>query len=332
MIAHLLSYKPGFKKPCLSSMPHLPQELIDAIIAQVDDRKTLRACSLVASSSVFPSQSLLFHTIDLDTPRVLSRKKAYARLLHVLTLNPHLGTHVRSLRLGDDSDCFSASRSFSRSWIAQAKNLPQLFQFLPQLEVFSLTFNSDEMNWKSIPAETRSAFARLFRLPTLQAVSLELICGFPTQLLCGLMRLKQLSLSCVDVDVNDIHSHSVSELRGLHLRGTPPPTIAAISRCLLKSSPTLRRLAITPTLEPGFCVAIHQLMIAVGSNITHFEWLPSIHFCMFVFLFLLFLSPLTDLNQLHHQLHSTSAHSLIYVFSDLSSAFGNSNLEASSPK
>ena len=263
-------------------MPRLPQELIDVIINQVDDRKTLKACSLVASSLVCSSQRLLFHTVDLDNAILTSRKKAYARFLRLLILNPLLGTYVRSLRLGDDSEDFG----FSRSWIIHAKNLPQLFQLLPRLEIFSLTFNSDERNWKSIPAEIRSAFERLFYLPTVQSVSLEFIRGFPPQLLFELMRLKQLSLSFVDVDAigNDIHCHlAVSELRELHLRGTPPPTIAAITRCLPRSSPTLRRLAITPTLEPGFCTAISELMIAVGSNITHFEWLPSIHFCAFFF-------------------------------------------------
>ena len=258
-------------------MPSLPQELIDVIINQVDDHKTLKACSLVASSFVCPSQKLLFLTVDLDNA---PRKKAYARFLRLLILNPLLGTYVRSLRLGDDSEDFG----FSRSWIIHAKSLPQLFQLIPRLEIFSLTFNSDERNWKSIPADIRSAFERLFYLPTVQAVSLEFIRGFPSLLLFELMRLKRLSLSFVDVEANDIHRHlAVSELRELHLRGTPSPTIAAITRCLPQSSPTLRRLAITPTLEPGFCAAISELMIAVGSNITHFEWLPSIHFCMFFF-------------------------------------------------
>ena len=263
-------------------MQCLPQELVDAILNHVNDHQTFKSCSLVASSFVSQSQKHLFHTIDLDA--LTPRRKAYARFVRLLTLNPHLGTYVRSLRLGDDSDDFGSS---SRSWIIHAKKtLPQLFQLLPRLEAFSLTFNSDEMNWKSIPAEIRSAIGRLFRLPTLQAVSLEFILGFPPQLLFGLMRLNQLSLSCVDLDSNDVvHSHSASELRGLHLRGTPPPVITAISHCLPESSPTLRRLAITPTLEPGFCSAISELMKAVGSNITHFEWLPSIHFCTCSFSF-----------------------------------------------
>ena len=311
-------------------MPRLPQELIDVIINQVDDRKTLKACSLVASSFVCPSQRLLFHTVDLDNAILTPRKKAYARFLRLLTLNPLLGTYVRSLRLGDDSEDFG----FSRSWIIHAKKLPQLFRLLPQLEIFSLTFNSDEMNWKSIPADIRSAFERLFYLPTVQTVSLEFIRGFPPQLLFGLMHLKQLSLSFVDVDANGIHCPlAVSELRELHLRGTPPPTITAITRCLSQSSPTLRRLAITPTLEPGFCTAISELMIAVGSNITHFEWLPSIHFC--TFLFSLSIPNLLSHRsfQLHRQSHSISPGYLICVFSGLASLFGNSDpAETISPK
>jgi hypothetical protein len=257
-------------------MPCLPQELIDVIINQVtvDDRKTLEACSLVASSFVCPSQSLLFHTVDLDNaPQMI----AYERFLCLLTLNPLIGTYVRCLRLGD------GAVGISKPWIIYAKTLPQLFQLLPRLEIFSLTFNPDGINWNSIPADICSAFEHLFYLPTVQTVSLKFIRGFPPQLLFELMRVKQLSLSFVDVDANDVHCHLVvPEVRWLHLRGTLPSTIAAITGCLIQSSPTLRRLAITPSLEPGFCTAISKLMIAVGSKITHFEWLP---FCTVFFFF-----------------------------------------------
>ena len=268
-------------------MSCLPQELINAIINQIDidDHPTLKTCSLIAWPFVHPSQKSLFHTIELTGLK--TRKGSYTRFLRLLTLKPHLGTYVRSLRIGDYAD----DSGSSRSWIIQAQNMPELFQLLPLLESFSLTFNSDEMNWKSIPAEIRAALGRLFRLPTLQTVSLEFIRGFPAQLLFGLTTaLDQLSLSCVEVDFSHGHHshHSASKLRGLHLRGTPPPTIAALSQCLPESIPTLRRLAITPTLEPGFCDAIRELMAAVGSNITHFEWLPSIHFCTSFFFFFFF--------------------------------------------
>ena len=48
-------------------MPDLPQELLDEIVAHLpsDDVKTLRACSLVAKSWVYPAQRLLFFFVEL---------------------------------------------------------------------------------------------------------------------------------------------------------------------------------------------------------------------------------------------------------------------------
>ncbi|KAF8963711.1 hypothetical protein BDZ97DRAFT_1818851 [Flammula alnicola] len=265
----------------------LPPELIEAIIdevGQLHDRDTLKACSLVSPSFVFQSQKYLFRSIDLD--RQLPRKKYYQRFHRLIGTKPHLGAHVRELRLGDDTeDDFGGDTG--GPWIMTAKTLPHTFQLLPRLESFSLTFNSEMTSWKMLPADTRSAIGRLFRLPTLQSVSLEFITSFPPQLLISLGRLRTLSLSCVEVDtsapladdISYLQSRWEMNLQSLFLRGTSPPTISAISQALGSSTPpTLRRLAITPTFENGFCDAVSDLLKQSGANIASFEWLPSIHF------------------------------------------------------
>ncbi|KAJ3517230.1 hypothetical protein NLJ89_g641 [Agrocybe chaxingu] len=259
----------------------LPPELIETIVDEVGllrDRGTLKACSLVSLAFTFPAQRHLFRAVDLDNH--IPRKKAYQRFHRLLAAKPQLGAYVRELRLGDDSEDDFGS---GKSWIVQAKTLPRTLGLLPRLEAFTLTFNAEQTDWKAIPAETRSAIGHLFRLPSLQAVSLEFIKAFPPQLLLSLTRLKHLSLSCVEMDMSTalstyIHTRWECNLQSLFLRGTSPPTVAMIGQALSSSPHSLRKLAITPTFEHGFSDAISDLMKTGGSCLTTFEWLPSIHF------------------------------------------------------
>ncbi|KAJ7083254.1 hypothetical protein C8R44DRAFT_54875 [Mycena epipterygia] len=94
------------------SVVQLPQELIDAIVDEFDiflkdandtsfpDRKTLRACALVARSFVRPSQMKLFSTVDLFASPYGQppdeRSRSFSRLL---SSRAHIGLYVRNLVL-----------------------------------------------------------------------------------------------------------------------------------------------------------------------------------------------------------------------------------------
>ncbi|KAH9483404.1 hypothetical protein JR316_0002870 [Psilocybe cubensis] len=302
-----------------TSPPLLPPELIESIIDEVgllDDIPTLKACALVATPFVFRAQSHIFRTIDLD--RKVPRWKTHHRFHRLLLAKPHLGLHVRRIRVGDDAEDEFGSRGGSSrrraggggggwgnsatwngaesgGWILSSKTLPITLQLLPRLEGFSLSFNSEMTDWRIIPPETRAAIGRLFRLPTLNAVSLEFIRSFPLQHLLSLARLRYIGLSCVEVEPMTIGAANmlppelaegrwVPRLESLYLRGTSSATIKAVAHSLTLSSSspspqTLKKLSITPTFEEGFCDSISEMINATGSNITVFEWLPSIHFC-----------------------------------------------------
>ncbi|KAF8179627.1 hypothetical protein BJ912DRAFT_640162 [Pholiota molesta] len=266
----------------------LPQELIEGIIdelGQDNEVETLKRCSLVSHAFVFQSQKYLFRAIDLD--RRLPRKKYYQRFHRLIGTRPHLGTHVRELRLGDNGEDDFDGTGADVSWITNTKTLPHTLQLLPRLESFSLSFNSELTSWKSLPADLRSSIGRLFRLPTLHSVSLEFVTAFPPQLLMSLGQMRTLSLSCVEVDptaplpidTEYMKSRWGMHLQNLFLRGTSPVTISVIAKALGSATwPTLRRLAVTPTFESGFSESIGELIKHSGENLKTFEWLPSIHF------------------------------------------------------
>ena len=155
--------------------------------------------------------------------------------------------------------------------------------FLPNLRSFGLSFNSTGANWESVPDETRAAFGRVFRMESVKEVELEFAFRFPGELLMSLARLKYLALSNVDLDTDEgNHSNSPCDvaLEGLYLRGVSLEVIKTLIKTLSSADapPTLRKLALTPTFEAGFSEAVAELIVACGTQLTSFAWLPSIHF------------------------------------------------------
>ena len=128
-------------------------------------------------------------------------------------------------------------------------------------------------------------------MESVKEVELESAFGFPVALLVLLARLKYLALSNVDLDAEEvIHSTSPCEvaLEGLYLEGISSRVIKILTKTLsnypaaLSNSAdvprTLRRLALTPTIEEGFAEAMAELILACGLHLTSFAWLPLIDF------------------------------------------------------
>ena len=274
------------------SFPTIPTDLINAIIDQValldkelgcttSSTSTLSSCALTSRAFVFPSQKQIFHTIDLGSHLP---KPYYLRFHRLLVSNPYLGTHVRHLQLVDEFEDDDANEI---SWIMHPRApISQTLGFLPNLRSFGLNFNSNDANWDNVPDETRAAFGRVFRMESVEEVELEFAFGFPVALLVSLTRLKYLALSGVYLDTDkEIHSKSPCEevaLEGLYLRDVSPGVVKTLTKTLSNSAdtpPTLRKLALTPTFkEEEFADAVAELIIACGSHLESFAWLPSTHF------------------------------------------------------
>ena len=155
--------------------------------------------------------------------------------------------------------------------------------FLPNLRSFWLSFISTGANWNSMPDSTRAGFNRVFKMENMKELELESAFGFPAALLVSLARLKYLALSSVDLDTDEgIYSKSPCEVafEGLYLRGVSSGVIKILTKTLSSTDAplTLRKLALTPTFEEGFAEAVAELIVACGSHLESFAWLPSVHF------------------------------------------------------
>jgi len=272
--------------PSTMSKPELPPEIIAAIVNQLHDRSSLEACSLVSLSFLFPSQSQLFREVNLETQSsCMSRRTAYINFHNWLFDNPHLGVHVQSLHLGDDNqDDFHWD--LDESWILEREStLSQTLSLLPRLQNFSLTFNSEIVDWTRIPRHTRSAFLLLFQLPALKAVSLNNISSLPSNDVLPLLNMERLALSFVEIQDTgrpikiDEHQQSSSHLF-LYLQGVSASTITAVTDALSKiTSKNVHTLSIAPTFNSSVSGSIHAVNSNLAAEVTALEWLPSADIC-----------------------------------------------------
>ncbi|KAJ7634527.1 hypothetical protein FB45DRAFT_1141631 [Roridomyces roridus] len=80
-------------------MIDLPQELLDAVIDQVDDRPTLHSCALVSHAFLAPSQRNIFHSLYIGRRRVGSAPGRLRAAGPFFTDSPHLALYVRNVTI-----------------------------------------------------------------------------------------------------------------------------------------------------------------------------------------------------------------------------------------
>ncbi|KAJ7134027.1 hypothetical protein C8R43DRAFT_1110291 [Mycena crocata] len=70
----------------------IPQELVEAIVDEIDDTLSLKACALVSPSFLSPSQRNLFRSFTLNTRRT-------SECCNRLTESPHIAPHISALTI-----------------------------------------------------------------------------------------------------------------------------------------------------------------------------------------------------------------------------------------
>ncbi|KAJ6493215.1 hypothetical protein C8R45DRAFT_927994 [Mycena sanguinolenta] len=80
-------------------MPFLAQELVGAILAEVDDLASLKACSLVESRFRVLSQRILLDHITLSVSSKVDHLKNYEAARTLLEESPQIATYITTLKL-----------------------------------------------------------------------------------------------------------------------------------------------------------------------------------------------------------------------------------------
>ncbi|KAJ7457233.1 hypothetical protein B0H11DRAFT_1925170 [Mycena galericulata] len=166
-------------------VPRVPQEIIDAIVDNVEDMSSLKACSLVCWAFVPASRTRIFRTICID---MLSN---HAHNLHaVLLRNPDLALYVRDVTI--------YRSHHTPLWMPSGSPLPAVLNMLTQIQRFSLFACWGD--WRDVPAPLAAALTKISRLPALDRLHILTASNLPAALLNNALSLRVLSLFHCSLD------------------------------------------------------------------------------------------------------------------------------------
>ncbi|KAJ3573152.1 hypothetical protein NP233_g2614 [Leucocoprinus birnbaumii] len=242
--------------------PHLPQELVDSIIAYVDDdRATLVSCAQVSRFWLHSSRQLLFANISLS-PHSSGKslpQQLCQRLYRVLQDSPGIIQYIRHLQIVDGG---SSPNVPTRQWIASERTLAPLLKLLTHVRQLELgaSSSSSPLQWKSLPFALQNAICTVLKLSTLSFVRIH-TSTFPNlvslaAVMSSCQNLKGLSLSSVTVDEelehhHHHHPHHHSDTSGQTISITLPPPPTQLSPLLVSSASLHARRSLDTEGELG---------------------------------------------------------------------------------
>ncbi|KAJ6452627.1 hypothetical protein C8R45DRAFT_1040415 [Mycena sanguinolenta] len=151
-------------------MPSLPQELVDAILANVDDTESLKACSLVESRFRVPSQQILLEHITLSA---WTENYGAARIL--LEESPHVTTYVTNLELRLCGPRLDSNGS--------ADNLPWVLRQLVNVRQFAFGGHRRRLHWDHMPSGLAEALLQFISRQHLLRLHVSFVTNFPGKIL-----------------------------------------------------------------------------------------------------------------------------------------------------
>ncbi|KAF7316084.1 hypothetical protein MIND_00126500 [Mycena indigotica] len=185
-------------------MEELPQELLDAILDQIHDRNTLRACCLSASCLRLRSQQRLFRSMRIPRARRPHRqhKRQQRRIIaSIFAESPHLAQYVRDLTV--ELAVEEAESAELNVILSAVRNLR------------GLAVNGQYTDWSNIAAGTTGRIVECLKLPSLQQVRWQLLICVPVAVVQLLLAVPIVSLDIVHMLCDtDIQPH----MTPLHLR------------------------------------------------------------------------------------------------------------------
>ncbi|KAJ7143775.1 hypothetical protein C8R44DRAFT_973626 [Mycena epipterygia] len=245
-------------------VPQIPQEIIDAIVDNVEDMATFKACSLVCWAFVPASRTHMFRAISLnmlnDAPH-----KIYA----MLEQNPQIAFYIHDVTIYRSHD--------TNLWMQQGSPLPAVLSMLSHIRRFSIFGCWGD--WLDVPAPLASGILRIISLGTLDRLHILTAANVPAALLHSALSLRVLSLFYVSPNPNeDAHT--------LHLPANRPAAASPeylnlsldskVGKILeyMQSSGSarfsnVRRLAINPI--PNSLNSQHHLSSVLGAVETTLE-------------------------------------------------------------
>ncbi|KAJ7468241.1 hypothetical protein B0H11DRAFT_45646 [Mycena galericulata] len=160
-------------------MAATPQELIDSIICEVDDVKSLKACALTAHSFRNPSQRQLLHslTLQLRDASIGSHTPSpnYAEFCTLLEESPHVAVYIKRLTI----------RLYYHTSRGQWKKLQTVLGKLGNVRWCKFGGHYNRIVWNELTSEMCAAFTDFFARQPLRELHMYRISGIPPAVFLG---------------------------------------------------------------------------------------------------------------------------------------------------
>ncbi|KAJ7087603.1 hypothetical protein B0H15DRAFT_298947 [Mycena belliarum] len=231
--------------PSKSGLYHLrlPQELVDAIIHELDDDSPpLLACSKAAKTFRVPCQRRIFRSILLYSEDS-GFSNTFLRAAELLATSPHLAVYVRDLR----TPLPTAEN--------EIQSLERVLGALDNVERFMIANTGESINWSPTPPRLVSAIWRIITLPSLDHLHFANIFNLPYSLV-----------------YRAASATRVLSLDGVRIRGpagkTPPaPPVLQLEHLILMSR-SLRAVSesLIDLMQHGYLQRLHRLSLTLASG------------------------------------------------------------------
>ncbi|KAJ7453759.1 hypothetical protein FB451DRAFT_1280741 [Mycena latifolia] len=154
-------------------MPALPQELLDAIVGEVDDVSALKSCSLAGSLMRDTSQRILLSSLKLTTAYLPPRWPAdpqrpnYREAVRLLEDSPHIAEYITRLTI-------ELSQLHEH-----IQSLQQVLSKLGNVRRCIVGGGSDDFQWEDLPPSFASALLEFLQRQPLRELYVNNIEGLP---------------------------------------------------------------------------------------------------------------------------------------------------------
>ncbi|KAJ7035157.1 hypothetical protein C8F04DRAFT_540824 [Mycena alexandri] len=241
--------------------PHLPQELIEAIVEEVPS-ESLAACSLTATAFVACSQRRLFQWMSLsDTP-------AYERAALLLASSPYLGPYFRYLIL----DLREVPQDYG--------HLESILAGLSEIEFLAISGDYDGYDRSaSNQIGDNPSLIDFLSLATLRGLALHCLVDVPASLVArAFSSFEEILLSLItianDEDQDPESSSSPAELWhvGVSTDSDESVLVFLLQPKRIQSLHHLRRLSVVlPPIPDSRQYRFEELLIACSENLDSLE-------------------------------------------------------------
>ncbi|KAJ7681027.1 hypothetical protein DFH06DRAFT_1465071 [Mycena polygramma] len=212
----------------------LPQELIEAIVEQVEGKDCLQSCSLTARVFLNASQRCLFRSMSLRWDIASRNTAAFDRALDFINQLPHLVPYVREVTLDIPTQC------------RDQKTLENILRLLGDIE--HLTIHGHCKDWCRVIPPLASTISSVISRPSLQRLNLFSIWHIPPALVFhAVSSVRVLSLYAVSADPGQVVPSDIGA--NTHLEGLILPSCVVVQALLrsykfLLAARNLRHLAV----------------------------------------------------------------------------------------